>query len=78
MFIPISGILCTYFPMNSPERGISLRWVKITTQIVSISLKWMDIAGITTITALIFRWGGSQGPPDSHRLLGACLMHASP
>ncbi|KFM94260.1 hypothetical protein DJ90_4684 [Paenibacillus macerans] len=21
MFIPISGILCTYFPMNSPERG---------------------------------------------------------
>ncbi|MEK3874783.1 hypothetical protein NYE76_33530, partial [Paenibacillus sp. FSL M7-0831] len=21
VFIPISGILCTYFPMNSPERG---------------------------------------------------------
>ncbi len=28
MFIPISGILCTYFPMNGPDRGYLLWFIE--------------------------------------------------
>ncbi|MGZ7443214.1 hypothetical protein [Paenibacillus sp. TH7-28] len=54
MFIPISGIFCSYFPMNGPDCGYFVTVRENSDINFLYFLKLTDLAGITTFFALMF------------------------